>query len=203
MSGLWRRCKNRLYIEEWKYVSIKPVAESLNTGRDNEEDDEDDEYSNFLPMSQVSNLPLFEGSPEMLCEMLSIGDNFAVKAAEAKEDFYLIKCTKKLYQTVRVQKDKWHNKIVRGGKVVEGFYYGQVEGKVDTYRLLDQSPVVMIYSHLVRAIRFPMEPIVGSPNHVRLSAEVYENIYNSMPYDDDDINDGASMIHEVTQCQNP
>ena len=61
----------------------------------------------------------------------------------------------------------------------------------------------MIYSHLVRAIRFPMEPIAGSPNHVRLSAEVYDNIYNSMPYDDDDSGDGASMIHEVTQCQNP
>ena len=48
MSGLWRKCKNRLYKEEWKYVSIKPVVESLNTGRDNEEDDEDDEYSNFF-----------------------------------------------------------------------------------------------------------------------------------------------------------
>ena len=48
-----------------------------------------------------------------------------------------------------------------------------------------------------------MEPIVESPNHVRLSVGVYENIYNSMPYDDDDSDDGASMIREVTQCQNP
>ena len=93
MSGLWRRCKNKLHIEEWKYISIKPFAESLNAERDNEEDDG---YSNFVPMSQVSNLPLFEGSPEMLCGMLSIGDNFAVKAAKAKEDFYLLKCTKEL-----------------------------------------------------------------------------------------------------------
>ena len=200
MSGLWRRCKNKLHIEEWKYVSIKPLAESLNAERDNEEDDEDDGYSNFVPMSQVSNLPLFEGSPEMLCGMLSIGDNFEVKAAE---DFYLLKCTKELYQTVRAQKDKWHNKIVRGGKLVEGFYYGQVEKKVNTYRLLDQTPVVMIYSHLVRAIHFLMEPIVGFPNQFKLSAEVYEKIYNSMPYDDGDSDDGASMILEVTQCQNP
>ena len=139
----------------------------------------------------------------MLCGMLSIGDNFAVKAAEAKEDFYLLKCTKELYQTVRSQKDKWHNKIVRGGKLVEGFYYGQVEGKVDTYRLLDQTPVVMIYSHLVRAICFPVELIAGFPNQFKLSTEVYENIYISMPYDDGDSDDGASMILEVTQCQNP
>ena len=79
----------------------------------------------------------------------------------------------------------------------------KVEGKVDTYRLLDKTPVVMIYSHLVRAIRFPMEPIVGFPNQLKLSAEVYENIYNSMPYDDGDSDDGASVILEVTQCQNP
>ena len=51
MSGLWRRCKNKLHIEEWKYVSIKPLAESLNAERDNAEDDEDDGYSNFVLMS--------------------------------------------------------------------------------------------------------------------------------------------------------
>ncbi|MCO5588746.1 hypothetical protein L7F22_042705 [Adiantum nelumboides] len=148
MSGLWRRCKNRLHIEEWKYVSIKPLPEFVNTRRYNEEDDEeDDRYLDFVLMSQVSNLSLYEGSPEMLCEMMSIGDNFAVKATETKEDFYLIKCTKELYQMVRSQKDMWHNKIARGRKVVEGFYVGQVKGKVDTYSLLDQTPVVMIYSH--------------------------------------------------------
>ena len=61
----------------------------------------------------------------------------------------------------------------------------------------------MIYSHLVRAIRFSMEPIIGFPNQFKLSTKVYENIYNSVPYDDDDNDDGASMILEVTQCQNP
>ena len=135
----------------------------MNIGRYNEEDDDDGGYSNFLPMSQVYNIPLFEGSPELLFGMLSIGDNFAVKATKAKEDFYLIKCKKELYQMMRELKDKWHNKIVRGRQVFEGFYYGQVKGKVDTYRLFDPTPVVMIYSHLVRAIHFLMEPIIGSP----------------------------------------
>ena len=73
----------------------------------------------------------------MLCQMLSIGGNFAIKATKAKEDFHLINLMKELYQMVRAQKDKWHNKISRGKKVVEGFYFGQVKGKVNTHRLLD------------------------------------------------------------------
>ena len=47
-----------------------------------------------------------------------------------------------MYQTVKAQKDAWHNKIVRGGKVVEGLYYGQVEGSFDTYSLLDHTQEV-------------------------------------------------------------
>lgn len=185
VSGHWRRCKNRQYIEEWKYVSIVPLPETEEA--DSDEDEDEEEGSNAvlaMPMGQDSNLAIYEGNPELLCEMLSVGDNFAVKAAEANEDFYLLKCTKAMYQTMRTQTDKWHNRIVRGGIVVEGLYYGQNEGKVDTYTLLDQQAPVMIYSHLVRAIRFPMEPILGFHNQFRLSTEIYENIYNSMPFDD-------------------
>ena len=43
----------------------------------------------------------------------------------------------------------------------------------------------MIYSHLVRAIRFPMMASLELPKEFNLSSEVYENIYNSMPLDDD------------------
>ena len=144
-----------MHIEEWKYVSIKPLPESPNTGTIDEEDDEaDDGYSNFVPMSHVSSLTLYERTPETLCEMLSIGVKFVVKATEAKEDFYLIKCTKQLYQMVRAQMDKWHNKIVRGRIVVEGLYYAQVKGKFDAYSLLGQTSPVMIYSYLIRAIHF-------------------------------------------------
>lgn len=147
-----------MYIEEWKYVSIKPLLASDNRATEEDQDDhKDDEYSNTTSLAEVCNLPMYEGSPETLCKMLSIGDNFAVKEAEAKEDLYLLKCTRTLYQAGRSQKDKWHNKFVRGGKLVEGFYYGLLaKAKNDTYSLLDHTSPVMIYSHLVRAIRFPM-----------------------------------------------
>ncbi len=184
-----------MHIEEWKYVCFKTLLEFTYTARNDEEGGD----STSMPMSQVSNLPLYEGCPEVLSGMMSIGDNFSVKAPKENEDFYLIKCTKMSYQTVRAQKDKWHNKIVRGGKVVEGFFYGQVEGKSDTYRLLDHTYPVMIYSHLVRAIHFLMEPIarsLGQFSQYKLSIEVYERIYNSMPYHDDESGEGASMLLE-------
>ena len=194
ICGQWRRCKNRQHVEEWKYLILQPLLESDDPCSDEDDDAEENNSSDFnLPMHSVSNLPMYEGNPDCLCELLSIGDNFAVKAAEEGQDFYLLKCTKKMYQTVKAQKDAWHNKIVRGGKVVEGLYYGQVEGSFDTYSLLDHTPLVMIYSHLVRAIRFPMEPIPGCQNRFRLSTEIYENIYNSMPYDDESDQDALMM----------
>ena len=185
VRGQWRRCKSRQHIEEWKYVSILPVDEVDNEDSEEEEEDRANESNmNTMAMSRDINLPMYEGNPQTLCEMLSIGDNFAVKAAEEGEDFYILKCSKGMYQVERAQKDKWHNKIVRGGLVVEGFYYGQMDGKCDTYSLLDHKPPVMVYSHLIRAIRFPMEPIYGLQNLFKLTTEVYENLYNSMPCDD-------------------
>lgn len=143
---------------------------------------------------------MYEGDPKVLSQLLSIGDNFAVKAAEENEDFYLLKCTKTMFQAPRVLKDLWHNKIVKGGNIVEGLYYGLVEGKVDTYTLLNQKPPVMIYSHLVRAIRFPMEAIPSLHNHFKLSSEIYENIYNSMPYEEEGEQEG---IEFKFQCSHP
>ena len=41
-----------------------------------------------------------------------------------------------------------------------------------------------------------MERTPGIQNEFKLPTEVYENIYNSMPYDDDS-DQGASMLHET------
>ena len=86
-------------------------------------DDEDEDCNidiSGIPISHDHNGAMYKGDSEVLCKMMSIGDNFPVKAAEKNEDFYLLKCTKTMYQTTKVEKDKWHNKIVRGGVLVEG-----------------------------------------------------------------------------------
>ena len=69
-------------------------------------DDEKDEYSSTTSLIKISNQPMYEGIPEMLCQILSIGDNFEVKAIKENEDFYLLKCTRNMYQAKRLQKDK-------------------------------------------------------------------------------------------------
>lgn len=121
-----------------EYVSIEPLTESVQAGSDEDEDDEEN-YNDFFPsqMSQDLSMSMYEGDPEVLSKLLSIGDNFAVKATEENEDFYLLKCTKTMFQAPRVLMDLWHNKIVRGGILVEGLYYVLVKGKVDTYTLLN------------------------------------------------------------------
>ena len=197
VNGQWRRCKNKQHIQEWKYVSIEPLTELVQAGSDEDEDDEENYNDLFSSqMSQDLSMPMYEGDPEVLSKLLSIGDNFAVKAAEENEDFYLLKCTKTMFQAPRVLKDLWHNKIVRGGILVEGLYYALVEGKVDTYTLLE--PPVMIYSHLVRAIRFPMEVVPDLHNHFKLSSEIYENIYNSMPYEEGSEQEGSHRVFTPT-----
>ena len=197
VNGQWRRCNNKQHIQEWKYVSIEPLTELVQAGSDEDEDDEENYNDLFSSqMSQDLSMPMYEGDPEVLSKLLSIGDNFAVKAAEENEDFYLLKCTKTMFQAPRVLKDLWHNKIVRGGILVEGLYYALVEGKVDTYTLLE--PPVMIYSHLVRAIRFPMEAVPDLHNHFKLSSEIYENIYNSMPYEEGSEQEGSHRVFTPT-----
>ena len=69
--------------------------------------------------------------------------------------------------------------------MVEGLYYGQVDGKCDTKLLLDHTPPFMIYSHLVIGIQIPTESMSRLQNLFMLTSDVYENVYNSMSYDDD------------------
>lgn len=76
-----------------------------------------------MSITQVSNLAMHVGSPEMLCDMLSIGDNFAFKAIKSKEVFYLLKCTNKMYQLVRLQMDEWHNRIKGSLSLYIYFYH--------------------------------------------------------------------------------
>ena len=77
------------------------------------------------------------------------------------------------------------NNVSDNQSMVESLYYGQVEGKLHTFTQLDHLPPMMIDSHLLRAIRFPMMASLELPKKFNLSSEVYENIYNSMPLDDD------------------
>ena len=77
--------------------------------------------------------------------------------------------------------DGWGNTIDRGSYFLMGMIYGAIYGR--TYTILQQNPPVLLYSHLVRSIKIPMEEEESCNNLYKMLLEVYEAIFNSMPID--------------------
>ena len=64
--------------------------------------------------------------------------------------------------------------------MVKEIWYKQQSRNPHEYKLLYSKPKVYLLSHLVRAIKFPMERM-GS-NLFMMSPDVYESLYNSIPF---------------------
>ena len=79
--------------------------------------------------------------------------------------------------------DAWGNKIEKHTYMVIGHWYKSLQANL--YELWDNKPVVFIYSHLIRAIKFPLEPVVldGIGEVFEISNENHKVIYNSMPFE--------------------
>ncbi|KAI5084591.1 hypothetical protein GOP47_0000760 [Adiantum capillus-veneris] len=107
--------------------------------------------------------------------------DFAVTAEEAGVDCYILKCTNTKRLAKTEENDQWHNIIKKKLYVVEGLFYDMVNGRDDTYVLLDNKPTALIYSHLVRCISFSMSLREGEHNVYDMSNDIFEQIYNSMP----------------------
>ena len=167
MSQSWRRCINSAHVKYWKYITIEPM-----NGTDEEGDQSSDDESD---------LPVYGGHHDAISDALRVGDTFATNANEDGADFYLLRCSKEKYKTTRAVRDAWDNCISANSYLVEGYYYELVEGTEDVYYVPRGSPRVLLASHLVRSIKIPLEPLHGNPHHFKLSPEVYENVYNSMP----------------------
>ena len=167
MCQRWARCSNVAYVEQWDYIQITPEDnESLNT---------------YLSDEEGEDFPLYAGHHDALSDALCVGDNFATNTTEKDVDFYLLKCTTRKYKTTRELKDGWGNCAYADTYVVEGYYYEKVDGETDLYYIPTTQPLVILPSHLVRAIKFDMECVEGESKLFRLSPEIHENIYNSMP----------------------
>ena len=79
--------------------------------------------------------------------------------------------------------DAWGNKIGKNTYMVIGHWYKSLQANL--YELWDNKTVVFIYSHLIRAIKFPLELVVldGIGEVFELSNKNHEAIYNSMPFE--------------------
>lgn len=170
MHEQWRRCNNAGHVQDWQYITLEPIADNE---AECDEPDEEDEVD----------MPLYAGHHDALSDALCVGDNFATNAAEMEYDFYILRCHKPKYLATKAMNDSWGNCIAANTYVVEGHYYEKVEGTADIYYIPDNHPKVLLPSHLVRSIKFPMPPLPTDRNKYILSSEIYELVYNSMPLD--------------------
>ncbi|KAI5055417.1 hypothetical protein GOP47_0028938 [Adiantum capillus-veneris] len=154
------------------YLQIQPTV-MVESDREASSEDED-EYA-----------PMYAGHHDDLSDALMVGQNFAVTAEEIGADFYVLKCTNTKRLAKTEEKDQWHNIIKKNLYVVEGLFYDKVNGRDDTYVLLDNKPTTLIYSHLVRCIRFSMSPREGECNVYDMSNDIFEQIYNNMTPEED------------------
>lgn len=168
MLQRWRRCSNVAYVDVWEYRQLIPVDVDDDSGEDSSDE-------------ELDNIPLYAGHHDALSDALCVGDNFATNPTEKDADFYILKCSAAKHKTTRARKDQWGNCVSANTYVVEGYYYEKVDGHTDLYYIPTNQPLVLLPSHLVRAVKFEMECVLGNPNLFRVSLEVQENIYNSMP----------------------
>ena len=96
-------------------------------------------------------------------------------------DFYVLKCTHEKVCLDSPLQDAWGNECPRGSFVVKGVWYNQKARNPYKYKLLHTKAKACMFSHLVRAIKFPMES--KGWNKFMMSHEVYEALYNSIPFD--------------------
>ena len=166
MQGQWAKCSNRGYVQNWQYHTIEPTT------------DEDSIIDNAIETFT------WQGDGDYLSDALLVDDNFAVNAEKDNAegvDFYLLKCIRGKELARKTHMDGWQNMIASGTYYVEGLYYEKLEDNV--YKLLENEPPGYIYSHLVRCIKVPMISVNTTQTLFTLDSDVYDGIYNSMPWE--------------------
>ena len=162
----WRHCLNRGYIQNWEYHTLNDKDAT---------DREAEKKEDFI----------YHGPGDTLSDVIHVGDNFAVDAEEGNSegaDFYILKC--KLCKQCATQNivDAWGNFVSVVTFYIEGIFYARLDDYDYVYRLLEDKPVAYMYSHLVRCISIPMSNYNSCSDLYTISVDVYECIYNSMPW---------------------
>ena len=78
--------------------------------------------------------------------------------------------------------DAWGNFVSAGTFYIEGIFYAKLDDYEYVYRLLEDKPAAYMYSHLVRCINVPMSEYNSCSGLYTVGGNVYECIYNSMPW---------------------
>lgn len=143
-------CDNLERFGAWKPVTLEPI--------------EDQEVCAVEANPLADAVAFEEGDePDFLAECVELGDQFAVRAEEENEKkrhFFILKCTKVKYTVEERLRDPWNegNFFEPGFSVIAGTYYQQFSKSNNLYVLLDDMPPGIVESHLVRYLKFPMQP---------------------------------------------
>ncbi|KAI5071358.1 hypothetical protein GOP47_0013609 [Adiantum capillus-veneris] len=172
MHERWNHCINKAHVQPWDYHTLLPLLDE--TVLDSKPKDEAATYDDFT----------YEGHHDVLSSALCAGDTFAVNPDASTNvedvDFYLVKCVAEKEKVEKGYLDEWGNAIDRGSYVVQGLYYKQLDAY--TFKLANKQPIIHVLLHLVRCIKMPMEHIPRRRKVYTTNLEIYEAIYNSMPF---------------------
>ncbi|KAL3681663.1 hypothetical protein R1sor_024619 [Riccia sorocarpa] len=165
------RCPAQAYIGKWKLESIHAIkpqdviafAEKIGSG-----------------MGQG-----VDWSDGSIAELIEVGDFFAVEAEVPNEfnaDFWIIQCTKPMYQLEKDHTDDYGCTFYSGDFALKGKWYQQWGRRSTCFVKYDSSPVSVIRALDVIHIKFALQPtgVVGGSPSFTLKANTLAEITASL-----------------------
>ena len=165
LDEAWDKCINLSIVEPWKLQKLEP---------ERQDDIEEDAHSNDI---------VYYNQHQDLAILLEVGDNFAVLKSpqnEDLEDYYIVVCKQGKTLLKEVVRDGWGNNFNVGESVVYGNYYAKLPQCKNTYALLKEAPIAIIYADAILAIKFNMtqakHKVKGYNTVYKVPQEVHEHI---------------------------
>ncbi|CAM6089455.1 unnamed protein product [Calypogeia fissa] len=162
-------CANAKHVTKYDLVTMEPCISTTRS-------DEDDEFEDDS---------LISSDGEKLAGTLEEGDHFAVIAepdSDTGAQFWILLCTERLHMVEEESKtDSYGQTVTKGEQIVKGKYYEQ-QGRNECSYVLCPYGEAYIYSHLVRAVKFPMRQAghrqKGNITVYKLDLETHVKLYS-------------------------
>jgi hypothetical protein len=145
INGQWGGCENPSHVQDWEVQRLVPVncraiAEQI-AEMDNEE--------NWM----------HDGVSVQIGDLVEIGDNFMVPAAEENDDrveYYILQCQRSKFVLDEALTYPWGGNFNVGDEVIHGKYFKKYGRGDKSYVFCDKAVDAHVDAHLVRACKFPM-----------------------------------------------
>ncbi|KAL3693313.1 hypothetical protein R1sor_006964 [Riccia sorocarpa] len=165
------RCLNQDYTGKWKLESIHPIKPQDVIA-----------YAEEIGSGVSQGVDWGEGS---VADLIETGDFFAVEAEVPNEfnaDFWILQCTKPMYQLSKDHTDAYGCTFYAGDFALKGKWYQQWGRRSTCYVRYDSSPLSVVRALDVIHIKFALQPtgVVGGSPSFTLKADTLAEITNSL-----------------------